>query len=55
MKFIKKKKEINLDKKEDLLSSICDRFKDCSDFLCQKISFLRAWHGVVGRSRRVSR
>jgi len=38
MKFIKKKKEIILYKKEDLLSSICDRFKDCADFLCSKIT-----------------
>ena len=37
MKFIKKKKEIILNKEENLISGICDRFKDCADFLCSKI------------------
>lgn len=37
MKFIKKKRENNNENKTDLVSSITDRFKDCSDFVCQKI------------------
>lgn len=37
MKFIKKKNKIEYLKKENLLSTICDRFRNCSDFLCQKI------------------
>ena len=37
MKFIKKKKEFVIDKKMDLASNICDRFKNCSDFSCDKI------------------
>ena len=37
MKFLKKKKEIIILKKENLISNICDRFKDCADFLCSKI------------------
>lgn len=35
MKFIKKKKDIKV--KTNLVSYICDRFKNCSDFICQKI------------------
>lgn len=37
MKFIKKKKEIILVNEESLIGSVCDRFKDCADFLCSKI------------------
>ena len=39
MKFVKKRREQEKRKENncDLVSSICDRFKDCSDFLCQKI------------------
>jgi len=39
MKFIKKKKEKEKSNEHNgkLVSSICDRFKDCSDFVCQKI------------------
>ena len=37
MKFKKKKKEFVIDKKMDLASNICDRFKNCSDFSCDKI------------------
>lgn len=39
MKYIKSKKknENSIENKSDLVSSICDRFKDCSDFVCQKI------------------
>ena len=36
MKFIKSKKN-NEENKSELISNICDRFKDCSDFSCQKI------------------
>ena len=39
MKFIKKKivNQAKVDEKYSLISSICDRFKDCSDFECIKI------------------
>jgi len=37
MKFIKKKKGIMILKKQELLGSVCDKFKDCADFLCSKI------------------
>lgn len=37
MKYIKKNKNVDLEKKNSLISNICDRFKDCSDFSCSKI------------------
>ena len=39
MKYIKKKKKNreSIKSKTNLVSSICDRFQNCSDFICQKI------------------
>ena len=39
MKFVKKKlvNQIKMKNNMDLISNICDRFKDCSDFECSKI------------------
>ena len=39
MKFVKKKliKQIKTNNNVNLVSNICDRFKDCSDFECSKI------------------
>lgn len=40
MKFVKKKnqKKYEMENKITLISNICDRFKDCADFLCTKIT-----------------